>query len=99
MKRIYLTPVTGAAGVSELSRPWTEVGSWGDRVEHTPTSVATLERPSVPSPVNLDTLLLQGEEHHNGGKDDSTRECGGSDTERKQTVSEVGWEGRVWATY
>ena len=88
MKRMYLTPATDE--VSELSSPWTEVGSCGDRVEDTPSSVATLERPSVSVPVDLDTLQLQGEEHHKGRNSDSTRECAGSDAERKQTVSKVG---------
>ena len=88
MKRVYLTPATGE--VSELSGPLTEVGSWGDRVEDTPTSVATFERLSVSAPVDLNTMLLHGKEYHKGGKGDSTRECGSSDAERKQTVSKVG---------
>ena len=88
MKRIYLTLATDK--VSELSRPWTEVGSCGDSVEDTPSSVTSLERQSVPSPVDLGTLPLHGKEHNKGGNGDSTRECGAGDAERKQTVSKVG---------
>ena len=88
MKRIYLTLATDE--VSELSRPWTEVGSRGDRVEDTPSSITTLERQSVPSPVDLDTLPLHGKEHHKGGNGDTTRECGASDAERKQRLAKLG---------
>ena len=85
--------------VSELSRPWTEVSSCGDRVEDTPSSVASLERQSVSPPVNFDTSLLHGKEHHKGGNGGSTRECGGSDADRRQTVKKVGWKERVENTY
>ena len=88
MKRMYLTPATDED--SELSRPRTEVSSWGDREEDTPSSVASLERPSVSAPVDLDILQLQCQEYHKGGDGDSARECGGSDAERKQTVKKVG---------
>ena len=88
MKRMYLIPATDE--VSELSRPWTEVSSRGDRVEDTPSSVASLERQSVSPPVDFDTLLLHGKEHHNGGNGDTTRERGGSSADRRQTVKEVG---------
>jgi len=72
--------ITAIDEVSELSRPWTEVGSWGDRVEDArPIPIAAVVRQIVSAPVDADTLLLQGEENHNGGNYDSGRECGASD--------------------
>lgn len=65
------------------------MASFGDGVEGTPGSVATVERSSISAPVDLDTLLLQGEEYYKSGKGDSTRECGGSNAERKRAVSKV----------
>ena len=67
--------------VSEFSRPWAKVASFGDGVEDTPRSVTTVEWPSVSDPVDPDTLLLQGEEYHEGGYDNTTGKCGGSDTD------------------
>jgi len=67
--------------VSEFSRPWAKVSSFGGGVEDTPRSVATVERSSVSTPVDPDVLQLQGEEHHKGGYGDSTGERGGSDAE------------------
>ena len=87
---MYLTAATDE--VSELSRPWTEVSS-RDRVEDTPSSVTTLERESVSPPVDFGTLPLHGKEHHKGGNGDSTRECGGSGADRRQTVKKVKREG------
>ena len=85
---MYLTPATDE--VSELSRAWTEVASFGDRVEDTTNSVATIERPIVSAPVDRDAPPLQGEEHHEGRNGDSGGECGGGDAERKQTVKKFG---------
>ena len=52
----YLTLTTDE--VSKLSRPWTKVASFGNVVEDAPSSVTTLERSSVPAPLDLDALLL-----------------------------------------
>ena len=72
--------------VSEFPRPWTKVASFGDGVEDAPRSVATVERSSVPAPVDLDTVQLQGEEHHEGGNCNTTGECGDSEAETEQGV-------------
>ena len=84
---MYLTLATDE--VSELSRPWTEVGS-RDRVEGAPIPIAAVDRQIVSAPIDCDIMLLQGEEQHNGGNDDGARECSASDAERKQTVRKVG---------
>ena len=57
-----------------------------DGVEDTPRSVTTRERSSVPAPVDLDPLLLQGEEYHKGANGDGTRERGRGDTEGERAV-------------
>ena len=80
-------------GASELPRPWAEVTSCGDRVKDTPSSVATVVRSSVPDPVDLDTLLLQGEEHYKSGNRDGTRERGGGDAESERALRRVGQTG------
>ena len=67
---ISLTPTTDE--VSELSGSRAKVSSCGNGVENTPRPIAAVERPSVSTPVNFDTLLLQGEEHHESGNGDST---------------------------
>ena len=56
---------------------------FGDRVEDTPRSVATVERSSVSAPGDSDPLSLQGEEYHEGGNGDTTRERRGSNAERE----------------
>ena len=85
-----MSPTPAIDEVSKLSRPWTEVASFRDRVEDTTRSVATIERPIVSAPVDRDALPFQGEEHNEGGNGDSGGECGGGDAERKQTVKKVG---------
>ena len=67
--------------VSEFSRPWAKVSSFGDGMEDAPRSITTVERSSVSAPLDLDTLQLQGEEHYKGRYGDSTGERGGSDAE------------------
>ena len=82
-------------GVSEFSRPRAKVSSFGDGVEDTPRPIAPVERLSVPSPVDFDTLQLQGEEHHKGGNGDSTGERGGSDAETERAIRKArsSWRG------
>ena len=81
----YLTPTIDK--VSKLSRPWAKVASFGNVVEDAPRPVATLERSSIPAPFDLDALLLQSEEYHEGGDSDSARECGGSNTKTERELA------------
>ena len=70
MKRRISCKLT-TSEVSELSRPWAKVAPFRNRVEDTPRSVATVKRSGISDPVDFDTLLLQGEEHHESGNRDS----------------------------
>lgn len=65
--------------VSEFSRPRAKMTSLGDGVKNTPRSIATVEWSSVSNPVDLDIMLLQGEEYHEGRNGDSASERGGGD--------------------
>jgi len=82
-------PIPRVNEISELSRPWTEVGSFRNVVEDAPGSVATLERSSVPAPLDSNALLLQSEEYHKGGDGDSARERRGGDTKTERVVNEA----------
>ena len=69
--------------------------SFGNGEEDTSRSVTTVEWSSVSAPVDLNTWLLQGEEHYKSANGDSARERGGSDAERNERLeTEVGLEGR-----
>ena len=57
-----------------------------DGVEDTPKPVTTRERSSVSAPVDLNPLLLQGEEYHKGANGDGTRERGRGDAEGERAV-------------
>ena len=69
--------------------------SFGNGEEDTSRSVTTVEWSSVSAPVNLDTWLLQGEEHYKSGNGDSAGERGGGDTKGNEHLeTKVGLEGR-----
>ena len=76
--------------VLKFSGPWAKVTSCGDRVEDTPGSVTTRERPSVSTPIDRDPLLLQGEEYYESGNGDGTRERGRGDAKSERAVRESG---------
>jgi len=75
------------------------MSSCGDGVQGTPRSVATVERSTVSTPIDLETLLLQGEEHHKSGNRDSAGERRSSDAETKRAISKVGWSESTGNTY
>jgi len=85
--------------VLKFSRLRAKVTSFGDGVEDTPRSVTTVKWQSIPAPVDLDTLQLQGEEHHKGGNRDSTGERGGSDAETERVVRRARSNGRGGSSY
>ena len=75
-----------AGEVLEFPRSRAEVAFFWDGVEDTPRPVTTRERSSVPAPVDLDPLLLQGEEYHKGANGDGTRERGRGDAKGERAV-------------
>lgn len=85
--------------VLELSRAGTKVSLRGDGEEDAPRPITTVERSSVSTPIDLDTLLLQGKEHHKSRNCDSARESRGSNAIKKRAISKVGWNERVGNTY
>ena len=68
----------------ELANPRPKVLTLGEGLESWACGIETLERQVVTPPADFDTLLLQGEEHDQGGDRNGARESGGGDAEMKQ---------------
>lgn len=66
----------------KLARTGSKVLPIRQRIEDGTSGVDTLEREVVTAPVDLDTLLLQGEESDQGGNSDATGESSGGDAEK-----------------